>query len=93
MSGRLVICSRQETRMIVQHAAIRYRNVTHREYDTPVLDVRESRRRNVVRAMLRHDDQVSMRHSVAMHDHAHALGPEYHSHPPPDPLGDQHDSL
>jgi hypothetical protein len=67
--------------------------VADREYDSTVLHMGKTRRGNVIRPMLRDDNQMSVGHAISVHDHPYTLRLEYVSHASPDSLRHDDDSL
>jgi len=83
----------QASRMFIQGTALSQRNAALAEDDLTILKTRKAIRRKVVRALLRYQDEMRVRHAEPMHQHSHSQGLEDGHEATADALGDLHDPL
>jgi hypothetical protein len=76
--------------LLVQFGSIREREDIFGKHYAPILYASESPGSNVVRGMLRHQNQVSVSHPISVNDHSHPLRREVASQSSPKSLG-EHD--
>jgi hypothetical protein len=79
--------------VLIQRRAIGNRHAAHVERDPTINDASEPVGRQVVRTLLRHDDQMSVSDAVAVEQKADALERKNRAHSAAGALGDNHDAL